>query len=175
MMYTENTKKNWQFPLKMPHPRNPLNPETQNPRYKFKLNHNLNLNLYREIPRNLRFSIWWISGLLLFNCKLSYTQTRHNLLWCTRKRDTICYDVHLTDTQRETSQVVCLVRVQVSRRACVTCACTCTRWCAHSAHKNWNNLYLDFFCWFRCVDKKSCWQCSRKSSLFVCVLRRDLS
>ena len=27
--------------------------ETQNPRYKFKLDQNLNLNLFREIPRNL--------------------------------------------------------------------------------------------------------------------------
>ena len=28
----------WQFPLKMLHPRNPANPETHIPRYKFKLN-----------------------------------------------------------------------------------------------------------------------------------------
>jgi len=32
---------------------NPPNSETQLPRYNFKLNQNLNLNSYREIPRNL--------------------------------------------------------------------------------------------------------------------------
>ena len=33
-----------------------------NPWYKFKLNPNLNLNLYHEIPRNLSSSIWWNLG-----------------------------------------------------------------------------------------------------------------
>jgi len=41
------------------HPRNPSNLETQFPWYKFKLNRNLNLDLYREIPRKLSFSMWW--------------------------------------------------------------------------------------------------------------------
>jgi len=56
----------WQIPLKMLQPQNPPNPATQIPRYKFScsyyysdsLNQNLNLDLYREIPRNLSFSIW---------------------------------------------------------------------------------------------------------------------
>jgi len=50
----------WQIPLKLLHPRNPPHPETQIPRYKFKWNQDLNLNLYREIPRNLSF---WIDGI----------------------------------------------------------------------------------------------------------------
>jgi len=36
-------------------PQNPPNPETQLPRYKFKLNQNLHLNLYLKKPRNLSF------------------------------------------------------------------------------------------------------------------------
>jgi len=39
----------------MLHPRDPPNPESQIPRYKFKLNQHLNLNLYREILRDLEF------------------------------------------------------------------------------------------------------------------------
>ena len=50
----------WQIPLKMPHPRNEPNRETRIPRYKFKLSQNLNLNVYRKIPRNLRFSVWCV-------------------------------------------------------------------------------------------------------------------
>ena len=42
-------------------PLNPSYPDPRVPRYKFKLNQCLNLNLHREIPRNLSFSIWWIS------------------------------------------------------------------------------------------------------------------
>ena len=49
-----------QFPLQMLHPQNPPNPEPQIPRYKFELSQNLNLN--REIPRNLSFLIWRILG-----------------------------------------------------------------------------------------------------------------
>ena len=49
-------------PLKTLHPQNPPNPETQISQYKFKLNQNINLILYREIPRNPSFSIWWILG-----------------------------------------------------------------------------------------------------------------
>ena len=47
-------------------PHNSPNPEIQIPRYKFKLFQYLNLNLYREIPRNLSFWIWWISEVLHF-------------------------------------------------------------------------------------------------------------
>ena len=54
----------WQIPLQMLHPPSPPNPESQIPRYKFKSNQHLNLNLYREIPRNLRFSKWRISDML---------------------------------------------------------------------------------------------------------------
>ena len=53
----------WQFPLTMLHPRNPPNREIRIPGHKFELNHNLNLNLYREIPRDLIISIWWLSGM----------------------------------------------------------------------------------------------------------------
>ena len=49
-----------EIPLKMLHPRNPPNLETRIHRYKFKLNQNLTLNLHRDVPRNLSFSIWWI-------------------------------------------------------------------------------------------------------------------
>jgi len=35
-------------------------------------NQNLNLNLYRKIPRNLSLSIWWILGVLHLQWKLSY-------------------------------------------------------------------------------------------------------
>jgi len=60
----------WQFLLKMLHPQNPPNPEPQIPRYKFKLKQSLNLNLYREIPRNLNLSfwIWWIFGVDAIFC-----------------------------------------------------------------------------------------------------------
>jgi len=40
----------WQFPLQMLHLRNPPNPETQIPRYKLRLDQNVNSNSYREIP-----------------------------------------------------------------------------------------------------------------------------
>ena len=49
----------WQIPLKMLHPRNQPNPITQIPWNKSKWSPNSNLNLYRQIPRNLSFSIWW--------------------------------------------------------------------------------------------------------------------
>jgi len=52
----------WQFPLKMLHPKNPPNPETQISWYKFRLFLFLHFILYCEIPRNLSFSIWWILG-----------------------------------------------------------------------------------------------------------------
>ena len=52
----------WQFPRKILPPPDSPNPKTQVPRFTSKLNQNLNLNLYREIPRNLSFSMWWIFG-----------------------------------------------------------------------------------------------------------------
>ena len=42
-------------------PRNPPNPEIQIHQYKFKFNQDLNLSLFRKIPRNVSFWIWWIS------------------------------------------------------------------------------------------------------------------
>jgi len=53
----------WQFPLKMMDPRHPPNREPQIPRYKFKLNQNLNLNLYRICTVRYR-GIWdfWFGG-----------------------------------------------------------------------------------------------------------------
>jgi len=42
------------------------NPKTTISRYTFKVKHNLNLNLYREILRNLSISIWWILGVEQF-------------------------------------------------------------------------------------------------------------
>jgi len=49
-----------QFPVKMLQPRTPPTPETRIPQYKFNSRQNLDLNLYREILRNLNFWIWWI-------------------------------------------------------------------------------------------------------------------
>ena len=45
------------IPFKLQLLRDPSNRETRIPRYKFKSKQNLNLNLYREIPRNLSISI----------------------------------------------------------------------------------------------------------------------
>jgi len=45
-----------------PEIQNPPNRETQIPRYKFQLNRQVDMTLYREISRNLSFSIWWIWG-----------------------------------------------------------------------------------------------------------------
>jgi len=42
------------------------------PHYRFKLKQDLILNLYCKILRSLSFSIWWISGMLYFQWKLSY-------------------------------------------------------------------------------------------------------
>jgi len=50
------------IPLKVLHPRNPPNPQTQIPRHKFNWNQNLRLNLHSEILRTLSVSMWWISG-----------------------------------------------------------------------------------------------------------------
>jgi len=49
-----------QSPLTMLHSRERPNPETQIPRYSFKSNQNL--NVYREIIRDVSFWIWWIMG-----------------------------------------------------------------------------------------------------------------
>jgi len=62
----------------MLHSWNPQNPGTKIPRCKFELNQNLNLNLYREVPKNLRFTIRWISGMSHCQC---HTQNTHQ---CTR-------------------------------------------------------------------------------------------
>ena len=43
-------------------PENSPNRKTRFPRYTAKLDQNLNLNLYREILRNLSASIWWECG-----------------------------------------------------------------------------------------------------------------
>jgi len=45
--------------------------KTQIPWYKFKLDHNLNLNLYHEIPRDLSFSIRRVLRMLYFQWNLS--------------------------------------------------------------------------------------------------------
>jgi len=60
-----------QFPLRMLHPWNTPNRETQIPQDKFKWDQDLSLNLYCEILRNPSFSIWWISGTRHFQWKLS--------------------------------------------------------------------------------------------------------
>jgi len=66
--------------LQCPPNPNPPNPETQSPRCKFKLNQTPNLKLYREIPRNLSLSIWWMSGMLYFQWKLSHKElTMYNV------------------------------------------------------------------------------------------------
>jgi len=61
-----------QIPLKSLHSRNPPNRNTQIPQYKFKEDRVFNLNLYCEIPRNLSFSIRWISEVQRCQSKLSY-------------------------------------------------------------------------------------------------------
>jgi len=63
-----------QIPLKMLHSHYPPDPETRISRYKFKFNQHLNLSLYREILRNLSFSIWWILGVMHFQWNLSYRE-----------------------------------------------------------------------------------------------------
>jgi len=47
---------------------NPPNPETPIPRYNFKLNQNLNMNLYREIPRVSRFGGFRGCSIFSGNC-----------------------------------------------------------------------------------------------------------
>jgi len=53
-------------------PRNIPNRETHFPRYKFKWSQNRDLNMYREKPRNLDLSIWWISEMYCYQWNLSY-------------------------------------------------------------------------------------------------------
>jgi len=69
----------WQFPLKMLHPRNPPNREIRIPRYNFKLNQNLDLDLFRKIPRKSSFSIWWISGIQCVHCNNFSKDAMHTL------------------------------------------------------------------------------------------------
>jgi len=76
----------------MVHFPNPPNPETQIPQYKFKWSQGLNLNLYRETPRNLSFSIWWVSGVMHSQWKLLYDRTDVSLhasqhIWMSQVRD----------------------------------------------------------------------------------------
>ena len=52
-----------QIPLKILHPRNLPNPETQIPRYEFEQNRNLNLTVNCETPKHLSFWIWWTLGM----------------------------------------------------------------------------------------------------------------
>jgi len=79
----KGTSKIWQFPPKMLHPRNPPDRETQIPQYRFKFNQDHMLNLCCEILRHLSFRIWWISGMLNFQWKVSYGDSRFYLF----KRD----------------------------------------------------------------------------------------
>jgi len=60
-IYTNTCVRTCQTSLKIL-PRNPSNRQTQISRSKFKLNRNDNFNLYREILRNLDFTIPWMSG-----------------------------------------------------------------------------------------------------------------
>jgi len=53
---------------------------------------------HREIPRNLSFSIWWISGMLHFQWKVSYHCISISLCLdckCTHNRDTIVSSTRL--------------------------------------------------------------------------------
>ena len=54
------------------HPWHPPNPEIRISEYKFKLNQNLNVNMYHEIPRNLSSSIWLFLGVQQFQWNPSY-------------------------------------------------------------------------------------------------------
>jgi len=71
----------WNFQLKMQHPRKSPNLETQIPRYEFESNQKSG-SLYREIPRNLSFSIWRVSGMQHFQWKLWYVSTWHITMHC---------------------------------------------------------------------------------------------
>jgi len=61
-----------------PPPQNPPTPETHIPGYKFTWMQILNLNLYREIPRNLSVSILWISGVKQFQWNCHEHACKHN-------------------------------------------------------------------------------------------------
>jgi len=61
-------------------PRKTPNRETQIPRYTLKWSQNRSLNLYRETPRNLSFSIWWISEMYCYQWNLSYGVARASRL-----------------------------------------------------------------------------------------------
>ena len=67
----------WQVPLKALPLQNPPNREIQILLCRFKLDQNLNLNSDCEIPRNLSFPIWWISGIQ--NGQVLYSFLRHFL------------------------------------------------------------------------------------------------
>ena len=64
------------IPLKMLHPQNPPNPETQILRKRIKLKRNYSLDLYREIPRNpsfSRFGAFWECSILSGKCDTRLT------------------------------------------------------------------------------------------------------
>ena len=76
-----------QILLKMLHPRSPSKPGTQIPRYELKLNRNLDLNLYREIPKSLSFLDWQICDLQRFQ-RNPYSAGVFGLCVCKRERAT---------------------------------------------------------------------------------------
>jgi len=63
------------FPLKMLYPQNPLNRETQIPPYLAVHNQIENFDEFEFAPRNLVFSMWWISGGECYQWNLSYQHT----------------------------------------------------------------------------------------------------
>ena len=75
---------------KRPHPSNPPNRKTEISQYKLKVDQNLNLNLYRKIPSNLRFSIWWISKVWHFKWKLSDTRVCKVILCYECQSERVC-------------------------------------------------------------------------------------
>ena len=68
-----------QIPLKLLHPQNPPNPETHIPRYKFQFNSNL--NFYREILRNLSFSIFQQCSIFSWHCHINALHYKSIVTW----------------------------------------------------------------------------------------------
>ena len=62
LSYERNLQVVWQFPLKMLHPRNPPNQESQIPWYLVVQIQSGFLVWFESVTRNLSFWTWWISG-----------------------------------------------------------------------------------------------------------------
>ena len=137
----------WQFPLQMLHLRNPLNPETQILWNNFKWNQHLNSNLYREIPENLSFSIWWISGITHFQFKVSYTVNV----------------VRNTKMMITTTQILCVAE-DISRKGVrTTCTAVCLLLCVCSLVQ-YVEVTIIYICFkYKCATH--CNTCAHRNTL----------